>query len=110
MNELENAILEKLRTVIDPETNLDVIRMRLVDHLSVNAEGQVNYLFRPSSFLCPIAIPLALAIKKAVSEVNGVTSQKITVDSFIMAKELENLLNEESSHENSRNSRTESRP
>ncbi len=56
---LERIVLSRLRSVIDPETNVDVVRMRLVERLRVDAYGQVSYTFRPSSFVCPIAVSLA---------------------------------------------------
>ncbi|MFZ5910738.1 MAG: iron-sulfur cluster assembly protein [Chloroflexota bacterium] len=97
MNEmtLEEAILERLKTVIDPETNTDVVRMRLVENLWADALGKVRYTFRPSSFVCPIAVMLAMDIKKAVAEVPGVTSQEIAVEGYMMADDLEKLINQE---------------
>lgn len=95
MNDLETAILERLKTVIDPETNTDVVRMRLVENLLADALGKVRYTFRPSSFVCPIAVMLAVDIKKAVAEVPGVTSQEIAVEGYLMAEELQKLINEE---------------
>ena len=92
---LEETILERLRSVIDPETNVDVVRMRLVENLWVDALGKVRYTFRPSSFVCPIAVSLAMDIKKAVAEVPGVTSQEIAVEGYLAAAELENLINQE---------------
>jgi metal-sulfur cluster biosynthetic enzyme len=92
---LEEAILEKLKTVIDPETNTDVIRMRLVENLWTDALGKVRYTFRPSSFVCPIAVTLALDIRAAVAKVPGVKSQEIAVEGHLMAEELENLINQE---------------
>ena len=92
---LEETILERLRSVIDPETNADVVRMRLVENLWTDALGKVRYTFRPSSFVCPIAVALAMAIKQAVAEVPGVTSQEIAVDGYMMAEELEKLINQE---------------
>ena len=94
-NSLEQAILEHLKTVIDPETNTDVVRMRLVENLWVDALGKVRYTFRPSAFICPIAVTLAVNIKKAVAEVPGVKSQEIAVEGYMMAEELEKLINEE---------------
>jgi len=44
----------KLTTVIDPETGVDVMRMKLVQDLVVTEDGKVSYKFRPSSPLCPI--------------------------------------------------------
>jgi len=86
--ELSKAILEKLSTIIDPETGVDVICMRLIEDLTVDENGQVSYTFRPSSPLCPIAVPLANKIQLAVAEVPGVASQEVKVKGFILSDEL----------------------
>lgn len=96
MNEtrqLQQKVIQQLMTVIDPETNQDVIRMRLVQDLSVDEDGKVTYIFRPSSPLCPIAVPLALSILRAVAEVEGVTGQHITVMDYVGADELNQIIN-----------------
>jgi metal-sulfur cluster biosynthetic enzyme len=90
---LKDAILERLKSVIDPETGADVIRMRLIENLTVTPEGEVRYTFRPSSPVCPIAVTLALDIKRAVAEVPGVTRQEITVKDYVNAEELTEYLN-----------------
>lgn len=90
---LQEAILQHLETVIDPETNTDVVRMRLVEDMKVEPDGKVIYTFRPSSPLCPIAVPLALAILRAVSEVEGVTGQHMTVVDYVGADELNAIIN-----------------
>jgi metal-sulfur cluster biosynthetic enzyme len=94
--ELEQAIVERMRQVIDPETGVDIVRMRLIEELHVDSEtGQVNYKFRPSSPLCPLAVHLALGIRDAVAEVQGVTEQAIEVVGYVGAEELNTLLKEE---------------
>jgi metal-sulfur cluster biosynthetic enzyme len=90
---LRQTILEKLWTVIDPETGVDVVRMRLIEDLSVEDSGRVRYKFRPSSPLCPIAIPLLIAIKQAVAEVEGVIDQQIEIVGFALRDELMIWLN-----------------
>ena len=92
---LKRNIIDKLRTVIDPETNADVIRMQLVTNLEVNANGDVSYVFKPSSPICPIAVYLAKQIKQAVSEVPGVNSQSIVIEDYVAAEELTELINKE---------------
>lgn len=91
-DELRKEILEKLKQVIDPETGVDVVRMRLIEDLAVDEDGHVAYTFRPSSPLCPIAVPLANAIQLAVSEVPGVTSQDVKVIDFALMDELNTWL------------------
>jgi len=52
----------------------------------------VRYKFRPSSPLCPIAVPLALSIREAVADVDGVTGQEIEVVGYVKAEELNAIL------------------
>jgi metal-sulfur cluster biosynthetic enzyme len=89
---LQEAVIEKLRSVIDPETGEDVVRMNLIQDINMNDEGKIFYTFRPSSPLCPIAVPLALAIIKAINEVPGTSGQNITVVDYIQADELNEIL------------------
>ena len=90
---LEQLIIARLRLVIDPETQADVIRMRLIENLTVNEEGHVKYTFRPSSPVCPIAVSLAQQIKVAVSQVPGVLKQEIKVENYVGAEQLTMLIN-----------------
>jgi metal-sulfur cluster biosynthetic enzyme len=92
---LREAIVERLRLVIDPETGADIMRMQLVQGLEVDAEGHVSYTFRPSSPLCPLAVYLASQIKEAVATVPGVSSQHIRVEGYIASEDLTQLMNEE---------------
>ena len=94
MSDLQEAILAKLQTVIDPETGADVVRMRLVENLVVDADGQVSYTFHPSSPLCPVAVYLVQQIKGAVGTISGVKAQKIKVTGYVAAEELTKLINQ----------------
>lgn len=92
---LERKIIERLKLVIDPETHVDVVRMHLVQDIAIDREGSVEYTFRPSSPLCPIAVALAVNIKRAVAEVPGVKRQRINVEGYLAAEELTRLINKE---------------
>lgn len=89
---LEKAVIEKLSKVIDPETGVDVIRMKLVLDLMIDEKGKATYIFRPSSPLCPIAVPLAVMIIQAIGEVEGITGQNITVVDYVEADKLNRIL------------------
>jgi metal-sulfur cluster biosynthetic enzyme len=90
--ELTQAINKKLSKVIDPETGVDVMRMKLVQELEVDDSGRVSYIFRPSSPLCPIAVPLALGIIEAVRSVPGVKRQRVIVVDYVEADQLNEIL------------------
>lgn len=89
---LRQAIFERLSNVIDPETGVDVVRMRLIEDLVVDESGHVSYIFRPSSAFCPIAVPLANTIQQAVAEVPGVTSQEVQIVGYALGEEMAALL------------------
>lgn len=84
-----NAALQK---VIDPETGSDVVRMGLVLDLTIHDDGTAEYIFRPSSPLCPIALTLVMSIIEAVKEVEGVTDQKVTVVDYVGEDQLNAIL------------------
>ncbi len=92
--ELRRAILERLSSVIDPETGVDVVHMRLIEDLVVDEKGRVSYKFRPSSPLCPIAVPLSLEIQKAVGQVEGVTEQDFEIVGYLQSEELTKFLHQ----------------
>jgi len=91
---VEQAVIHQLQKVIDPETGVDVVHMRLIEDLTVDETGMVHYRFRPSSPLCPLAVPLALQIKEAVVQVEGVTGQEVEVVGYVGARALNALLKE----------------
>ena len=94
--ELKHHVTERLGQVVDPETGVDVMRMRLIEDLEVDGKtGRVSYKFRPSSPLCPLAVHLTLEIRRAVAKVPGVTEQEIEVVGYVGANELNALLKEE---------------
>ena len=91
-DEIRDVILDRLSAVIDPETGVDVVRMRLIEELVVDEDGVVHYKFCPSSPLCPLAVTLALSVREAVAGVGGVTGQEIKVVGYVGAAELNDML------------------
>ena len=89
---LEKAVIEKLAKVLDPETGVDIVRMKLVMDLAIDENGKASYIFQPSSPLCPIAVPLAMMIIQAIKGVEGITGQSITVVDYVEAEKLNELL------------------
>ncbi len=90
---LKEQIIEKLKTVYDPELREDVVKLKLVYDLNVDEEnGVVSIKFRPTVENCPVGLQLAIAIKKAILSVDGVKRANVKVENFIWAKEAEEFL------------------
>ena len=90
--DLLEAIKESLAQVVDPETGMDVMRMKLVRDLKVDENGNVELTFRPSSVLCPLGFQLGISIKQAVLAVHGVRSVLVKVDGFVHSDQLQTIL------------------
>jgi metal-sulfur cluster biosynthetic enzyme len=91
---LRERVLARLAKVIDPETGVDVVRMRLIEDLEVDEAGRIRYRFRPSSPFCSLAVPLALSIHQAIADVGGVMDQEAEVVGYVGAAELNDMLRE----------------
>ena len=89
---IRQEVIDALKKVIDPETGADVVRMRLILDLQIHEDGTAEYIFRPSSPLCPIALTLVLSIIEAIKSVDAVTNQRVTVKDYVGADELNKIL------------------
>lgn len=90
---LREKIVNRLKTVIDPELKQDVYSLRLVYDIDVD-EGnkEVKMKFRPTVYNCPIGIQLALSVKMALMPVNELKKIDITVTDFVMAEQANTFL------------------
>jgi metal-sulfur cluster biosynthetic enzyme len=88
---LKEMIIEALKDVNDPETNMNVYDMDLINDLKIK-NGKITLRFTPSSNVCPLAIQLAFNIKRAVESVEGVKEVDLTVTNYTAAEKLNNLL------------------
>ncbi len=91
-DELISLVVDKLTGVIDPETGVDVVHMKLVQEIKISDNGKISYIFRPSSPLCPLAAPLALDIIQAINGIHEITSQQIKVIDYVNADQLNAML------------------
>ncbi len=94
MNDMKSVLEEKLSTVLDPETGVDVIRMGLVESLEVTKQGIATYKIRPSSMFCPLAVPLSMAIINAIKDIAAIKGQLVEVVGYMHENELNHMLKE----------------
>jgi metal-sulfur cluster biosynthetic enzyme len=72
----EKDVRSALKTVKDPELNLDLVVLGLVYDIEV-AEADVHVVMSLTSPMCPVAEQIVLDAEKAVSQVEGVESCKV---------------------------------
>lgn len=89
---LKEYVENKLKEIIDPEVGLDLVTLNTIENLEVDNEGNVKVVFRPTTPFCPLGIQLALSIKKAIKEIEGVKNVEVEVIDYIFAEQANELL------------------
>lgn len=76
---LKEAIMEKLRGVIDPEVGLSIVDMGLIKDVSIVSEGKVKIKMSLTvpSFMCPLARYLIQNVKMTVESIPGVKEVEV---------------------------------
>jgi len=69
----EKDVRSALKTVKDPELNLDLVVLGLVYDIEVD-EGDVHVVMSLTSPMCPVADQIVLDARNAISEIEGVES------------------------------------
>ncbi len=75
--ELENRIIQALKTVYDPEIPVDIWELGLVYDLQIDSENNVYIKMTLTSPACPVAGSLPGQVEAAVKAVEGVKDVKV---------------------------------
>lgn len=79
MVELENKIVEVLKTIYDPEIPVDVYELGLIYEVRIDGEQHVTIDMTLTSPNCPVAETLPKEVEDKVSAVEGVNSTKVVI-------------------------------
>jgi FeS assembly SUF system protein len=73
MSELENEIVEAMRSVYDPEIPVNIYDLGLIYDMKVNEAGAVEIKMTLTAPGCPVAGEMPGMVARAVKTVEGVT-------------------------------------
>ena len=76
---MENAIVEALRSVFDPEIPVNIYDMGLIYDLKIAPDSSVEVIMTLTSPACPVAGTLPPEVEQKVRAVPGVTSARVDV-------------------------------
>lgn len=77
--ELQEAIIAKLKTIYDPEIPVDIYELGLVYGIDIADDGQVNITMTLTSPSCPVAETLPPEVEQKVASVEGVAGCKVEI-------------------------------
>lgn len=90
-------IIKELNKVVDPEINMPITDMELVDEIKIEDNGTVSVTFHFTTPYCPpvFAYKIALDIRSNVSSLDGVTRVKVFLKDHFLAEKINGEINKE---------------
>lgn len=79
MSELEQRIIEAIKTVYDPEIPVDIYELGLIYELNLQENGIVAIRMTLTSPMCPVAESLPMEVQEKVMMVEGVKDVDLQV-------------------------------
>lgn len=77
--ELENKIIDALKSVYDPEIPVDIYELGLVYEVKIDQNTDVEIIMTLTTPNCPVAESLPLEVEEKVKAVEGVENAKVTI-------------------------------
>lgn len=93
MVELENKIIDVLKTIYDPEIPVDIFELGLIYEVKIDKDKNVNIEMTLTSPNCPVAESLPKEVEDKVAGISEVTSAKVNIvfdppwDKYMMSEE-----------------------
>ena len=76
-SELENAIIEALKNVFDPEVPVNIYELGLIYEIKLDENSNAKILMTLTAPNCPVAESLPVEVKKVVQNIKGINEVKV---------------------------------
>ena len=77
--ELEETIVEAIKTIYDPEIPVNIYELGLIYNVAVADDGHVDVIMTLTSPACPVAGTLPGEVQAKVESVDGVTAADVEI-------------------------------
>ena len=79
MDELENTIVDVLKSIYDPDIPVDVYELGLIYEVKIDKESNVQIQMTLTSPNCPVAESMPKEVEDKVAEITDVKSAKVNI-------------------------------
>jgi len=79
MEDLENTIIDVLKSVHDPEIPVDIYELGLIYEVKIDKDKNVEIDMTLTSPNCPVAESMPKEVEDKVGEITGVKSSKVSI-------------------------------
>ncbi len=77
--DLENKIVETLKTIYDPEIPVDVYELGLIYEVKIDKDFNVEIEMTLTSPNCPVAESMPKEVEDKVRDIEGVSTSKVNI-------------------------------
>jgi len=77
--ELENRVVDVIKTIYDPEIPVDIYELGLVYDISVNDDMHCDVQMTLTSPSCPVAESLPVEVEQKVAGIDAIQSAKVEI-------------------------------
>jgi FeS assembly SUF system protein len=77
--DLENKIVETLKTIYDPEIPVDVYELGLIYEVKIDKDFNVEIEMTLTSPNCPVAESMPKEVEDKVKDIEGVSTSKVNI-------------------------------
>jgi len=77
--QLENKVVEVLKTIYDPEIPVDVFELGLIYEVKIDEDKNVEIDMTLTSPNCPVAESMPKEVEDKIAMIEGVASSKVTI-------------------------------
>ena len=75
--EIQNDVIEILKTIYDPEIPVNIYELGLIYETNVSVDGDVHIMMTLTSPSCPVAETMPLEVEAKIKDLYGVKSVKV---------------------------------
>lgn len=79
LEQMGEKLVEKFKSIYDPEIPVDIYELGLIYDAFVNEEGQAKILMTLTSPNCPVAESLPNEVKQKVEEIEGIVEAEVEI-------------------------------
>jgi len=95
MQQVRKKIFDELTKVVDPEINVSIMELQLIDNVDIK-EGNINVDLHLTSPFCPAVFGFKIAqdVKDNLEKIEGIDKVLVNVSNHFMAEAINKQVNE----------------
>lgn len=89
----KDQIIDVLKEVIEPTLGIDIISLNMISDINC-INNSVHVIFKPTSYHCPVAINIGLAIKRKLQSIDKIVKVEVMINDHVDENKVNKIISE----------------